>query len=124
MFVIKTRVGPSQIHGTGVFACENVAIGEPVWRFRPPFDQILSEQDIADLPKAAREYLQIYAYTSSDLGGQLVLSGDHARFLNHSDDPNTEARPFLSIARRWIASGDEITCDYGAFCVGWTGLDD
>jgi uncharacterized protein len=124
MFVIKTRVGPSQIHGTGVFACENVAIGGPVWRFHPPFDQILSEQDIADLPQAAREYLQIYAYTSSDLGGQLVLSGDHARFLNHSDDPNTEARPFLSIARRSIASGDEITCDYGAFCVGWTGLDD
>ena len=57
MFVIKTRVGPSSIHGTGVFACENVAIGEPVWRFHPPFDQILSERDIADLPKAAREYL-------------------------------------------------------------------
>jgi SET domain-containing protein len=58
------------------------------------------------------------------LGGQLVLSGDHARFLNHSDDPNTQARPFLSIARRSIASGDEITCDYGAFCVDWKGLDD
>ena len=124
MFVIKTRVGPSPIHGIGVFACEDVAAGGPVWRFHPPFDQILSEQEIADLPDAPREYLQKYAYPSSDLGGQLVLSGDHARFLNHSDDPNTEARPFLSIARKWIASGDEITCDYGAFCVGWTGFDD
>jgi hypothetical protein len=124
MFVIKTRVGPSPIHGNGVFACENVAIGDPIWRFHPPFDQILSEQDIAGLPKPAQEYLQIYAYTSADLGGQLVLSGDHARFLNHSDDPNTEARPFLSIARRSIAWGDEITCDYGAFCVAWTGLED
>ena len=124
MFVIKTRVGPSSIHGNGVFACENVAIGEPVWRFHPPFDQILSERDIAELPKAAREYLEMYAYTSSDLGGQLVLSGDHARFLNHSDDPNTEARPFLSIARRSIAPGEEITCDYGAFCVSWTGLEE
>lgn len=124
MFVIKTRVGPSSIHGIGVFACENAAIGEPVWRFHPPFDQILSERDIAQLPNAAREYLQIYAYTSSDLGGQFVLSGDHARFLNHSDDPNTEARPFLSVARRLIAPGDEITCDYGSFCVGWTGLED
>jgi hypothetical protein len=124
MFVIKTRVGPSSIHGTGVFACENVAIGDPVWRFHPPFDQILSERDIAKLPSVAREYLEMYAYPSSDLSGQLVLSGDHARFLNHSDDPNTEARPFLSVARRSIAPGDEITCDYGAFCVGWTGLND
>jgi hypothetical protein len=124
MFVIKTRVGPSSIHGTGVFACENVAIGEPIWRFHPPLDQILSERDIAELPKAAREYLEMYAYPSSDLSGQLVLSGDHARFLNHSDDPNTEARPFLSVARRSIAPGDEITCDYGAFCVSWTGLND
>jgi hypothetical protein len=124
MFVIKTRVGPSSIHGTGVFACENVAIGDPVWRFHPPFDQILSERDIAQLPSVAREYLEMYAYPSSDLSGQLVLSGDHARFLNHSDDPNTEARPFLSVARRSIAPGDEITCDYGAFCVGWTGLND
>ena len=88
MFVIKTRVGPSPIHGIGVFACEDVAAGGPVWRFHPPFDQILSEQEIANLPDAAREYLEIYAYTSSDLGGQLVLSGDHARFLNPSDDPN------------------------------------
>lgn len=124
MFVIKTRVGPSSIHGTGVFACENVAIGDPVWRFHPPFDQVLSERDIAKLPSVAREYLEMYAYPSSDLSGQLVLSGDHARFLNHSDDPNTEARPFLSVARRSIASGDEITCDYGVFCVGWTGLND
>ena len=124
MFVIKTRVGPSPIHGIGVFACEDVAVGGPVWRFHPPFDQILSEQEIADLPDAPREYIQKYAYPSSDLGGQLVLSGDHARFLNHSDDPNTEALPFLSIARRSIASDDEITCDYGAFCVGWTGFDD
>ena len=124
MFVIKTRVGPSPIHGTGVFACENVAIGGPVWRFHPPFDHILPEQDIAALPEAARQYLQIYAYTSLDLGGRLVLSGDHARFINHSDDPNPDARPVLSIARKSIASGDEITCDYGAFCVGWTGLND
>jgi uncharacterized protein len=93
-----------------------------VWRFHPPFDQILSQCDVAGLPKAARDYLETYAYRCLDLGGRLVLSGDHARFLNHSDDPNTEERPFVSIARRPIVPGDEITCNYAAFCTGWKGF--
>jgi hypothetical protein len=122
MFVIKTRVGPSTIHGIGVFACEDVPAGCVVWQFHPPFDQVLSQLDIAGLPEIAREYLEIYAYRCLDLGGKLVLSGDHARFLNHNDDPNTEERPFASIARRPIVRGEEITCDYGAFCTGWTGF--
>src|ERR1700761_6333927 len=122
MFVIRTRVGPSPIHGIGVFACEDVSAGEVVWRFHPPFDQVLSQSDVAALPVVARDYVEKYAYPCLDLSGELVLSGDHARFLNHSDDPNTEERPFFSIARRAIFIGDEITCDYGAFCTGWTGL--
>ena len=123
MFVITTRIGPSPIHGTGVFACEPVEAGGEVWRFHPPFDQVLTVQEIAALPAAARAFLTTYAYPSSELGGKLVLSGDHARFLNHSLDPNTEEKSFLSIARRPIRAGDEITCDYGAFCAGWTGFD-
>jgi hypothetical protein len=120
MFVIKTFVGPSAIHGNGVFSCEDVPLGDVIWRFHPPFDQILSDREVAELPQTARDYIEIYAYRCIDLGGKLVLSGDHARFLNHSDDANTQERPFFSIARKSIAAGDEITCDYGAFCADWT----
>ena len=42
-----------------------------VWRFHPPFDQILSPIDISSLPVIAREYLESYAYRSLDLGGNL-----------------------------------------------------
>lgn len=122
MFVIRTRVGPSQIHGNGVFACDGIAAGEEVWRFQPPFDQVLSDDDVANSSEIVREYLMMYAYRSVDLGGRLVLSGDHARHLNHSDNANTEERPFVSIARRQISPGEEITCDYGAFCAGWSGF--
>jgi uncharacterized protein len=124
MFIIKTRVGPSTIHGTGVFACEDVAIGAAIWRFHPPFDQVLSDDEVAALPDICRDFLAIYAYRSKDLDGKLVLCGDHASFLNHSNDPNTEERPFVSIARKPIAAGDEITCDYGAFCTDWHGFED
>jgi uncharacterized protein len=124
MFIIRTRVGPSTIHGTGVFACEDVTIGAPIWRYHPPFDQVLSADDIARLPDIGRDFLAIYAYRSKDLDGKTVLCGDHARFLNHSYDPNTEEQLFLSIARKPIATDDEITCDYGAFCTDWHGFDD
>jgi hypothetical protein len=30
----------------------------------------------------------------------------------------------MSVATRLIEAGDEITCDYGAFCLGWTGFDE
>lgn len=123
MFVIKTRVGPSSIHGTGVFAAQDVPVGGEVWHFNPAFDLVISESDVDALSDSAKEYIEMYSYRCLDLGGKRVLSGDHARFLNHSDDPNTEERPFLSIARKPIFAGDEITCDYGAFCAGWTGLE-
>jgi uncharacterized protein len=121
MFVIKTRVAPSAIHGLGVFACEEIAAGAEVWRFHPPFDIVVLEAALADLPNAVRLHLDMYAYRSVDLRGQLVLSGDNAKYLNHSDDPSLEELPFRSIARRRIAEGEEITCDYGAFCTDWNG---
>jgi hypothetical protein len=52
----------------------------------------------------------------------LAPPGDDAKFLNHSDDPNTHERRLSSIAARPIFAGDEITCDYGALCVDWPGL--
>ena len=69
-----------------------------------------------------RAHLDAYAYPAADLAGATVLCCDHATFLNHGHDPNTVERPFASVAARPIAAGEEITCDYGAFCVGWTGL--
>ena len=123
MFLMSTRVAPSKIHGLGVFACEPADIGTTVWRFDPAFDRIIAEEEIRSVPEAFRAYLNTYAYRAVDVGGALVLSCDHARFLNHSDNPNTEDRPFLSLARKPIAIGDEITCDYGAFCVGWNGFE-
>ena len=122
--MIKTRVGQSAIHGTGVFAAEDVTVGAPVWRFHPRVDQILSDADVAALPEACRIFLSVYAYKSKDLGGRLVLSGDHARFLNHSNDPNTEEHHFVSVACKPIRVDDEITCDYRAFCTDGLGFED
>jgi SET domain-containing protein len=123
MLLIRTRIGPSLIHGNGVFACETALPGTAVWRFDPDFDQVIAEAALPKTPAAFQEYLDMYAYPSADLEGRLLLPCDHAKFLNHSADPNTKALPFVSLANRLIQAGDEITCDYGSFCVGWTGFD-
>jgi uncharacterized protein len=124
MLLIRTRIGPSSIHGSGVFACEAALCGTAVWRFDPAFDRLISEAELTGMPVAFREYIDMYAYHSADLGGRLLLPCDHAKFLNHSVHPNTKTLPFISVANRLIEAGDEITCDYGAFCLGWAGFDE
>ena len=89
MFLIKTIIGASHIHGNGVFALEEVPHGTIVWRYDPTFDRVISDEELIGVPNAFLDYVNMYAYRSSDLGGRLVLPCDHAKFLNHSADPNT-----------------------------------
>ena len=122
MLLIRTRLAPSAIHGLGVFACDPVPAGAVVWQYDPRFDRTVTAEEFAAAPAAFRAFLEAYAYPSADLEGAMVLSCDNAKFLNHSDDPNTEESPFVSVACRMIGPGEEITCNYGAFCVGWSGF--
>ena len=123
MFLIRTSIRPSSIHGNGVFASEDVAAGTTIWRYEPAFDILITDEQLSATPAAFREYIDMYAYRSSDLNGRLLLPCDHAKFLNHSPDPNTSELPFVSIASRRIRLGEEITCDYSKFCINWTGFD-
>lgn len=122
MFLIATLLGPSAIHGLGVMAVEPVGAGSEIWRFEPGLDLVLPRTRVTGLPPAARRYLETYAYAASEFPDSLVLSGDNARFLNHSEDPNTDIRGRQTFARRDIATGDEITCDYRRCVEGWTGF--
>lgn len=122
MLLVRTRVGPSPIHGIGVFAAEAVTAGEAVWEFAPGLDLVIPHARIPTLPAAFRAYLATYAYVSHDVAEGVVLSCDHAKFLNHSEAPNTIIAPLVTRARHDIAAGEEITCDYRACCVGWNGF--
>jgi SET domain-containing protein len=57
-----------------------------------------------------------YAYLDHRLGCY-ILSVDHARFINHSEDPNvspdfSRERHGVGVATQDIQAGDEITIDY------------
>lgn len=123
MLVVRTRVGPSTIHGIGVFAAEPIRAGQAVWEFAPGLDLVIPLARIPTLPAAFQAYLATYAYLSNDVADGMVLSCDHAKFLNHSETPNTVIAPRVTHARQDIAEGEEITCDYRACCVGWNGFE-
>jgi len=119
MFLVRTYLAPSRIHGIGVFAGEDIAAGQAIWRFTAPVDQVIPFNVFEALPRAQREFLDIYTYESSYFGPGLVLNGDHARFLNHAGQPNTDNSGETTLAARAIAAGEEITCDYGVCCEGF-----
>ena len=114
--LIKTRVGPSPLHGMGLFAVEFVPRGARVWRFQAGFDHDFSPKQFAALPSLAREHTRWFCFVSK-VNGHVILSGDHACFINHSLEPNTGAlpsgkSPVTTVALRDIAAGEEITCNY------------
>lgn len=119
MILIKNRVGPSAIHGLGLFAVQAVPKGTAIWRFEPGFDHELSPAQFEALPAVAREHVRWFAFILP-ANGHFILSGDHACFMNHSAQPNTGAppdatEPVTTVALRDIAAGEELTCDYFAF---------
>lgn len=116
MMLIETRVRSSVIHGLGLFAVEFIPRGTPVWKFEPGFDHDFSPAQFAALPPLAQQHTRWFCFVSQ-ADGHVILSGDHACFINHSLSPNTGARtsaaaPVVTVALRDIAAGEEITCNY------------
>ena len=115
MLYVKTYIGPSKIHGTGLFAAEPIVKGAVVWRLIPRWDRIFLTEQIEQLPEHARAHLLIYGYVEKD---KMILCGDNAKFINHSASPTIHALPGWDnddVAVRDIVVGEELTGDYRHF---------
>ena len=113
MLSVRTRLGPSPIHGLGVFAIDPIPAGAVVWHLSQ-WDQRLSDADLAAMHPAALEGIRPWLYLQAD--GVWILCFDQARFMNHSATPNLDCTsPLFNTARCDINPGDELTCDYGEF---------
>lgn len=121
MFIIRTYVAPSSIHGLGCFADEDLKAGQPIWQFARGLDLVVPFEQIAAAPQAFRDYMETYAYVSPQVQGGMVLSCDHAKFLNHSDHANTVIDAATTRARWDIEKGMELTCDYRVCCADFLG---
>jgi hypothetical protein len=112
MLLIKTYIGKSAIHGLGLFAGERIRKGQKIWRFVEGFDRAYSPKAFARLPKAARDFIRTHGYR---VDGEILLTVDHDRHINHSEDANASWRAGYVVALRNIPKGSEITNDYREF---------
>lgn len=120
MLLVPTYTAASAIEGVGLFAAAPIAAGTLIWRFEPNFDRVIPEDVFASLPEAARSFVDRYGYITPQIPGGWVVSLDNTRFINHAVDPNTDNTTPVTYARRAIAQGEEITCNYSEFCTEFT----
>lgn len=115
MLLVKTRLGSSPIHGLGLFADQFIPNGTSIWQPHETFDVHFDQDTFESLPELTRSQISHYLYRCVD-SGQYVLCADDARFMNHSEKPNTvNGRSGHTVACRDIAPGEELTCDYFTF---------
>lgn len=100
MLASIVTVGASPIHGRGLFAVRPIHRGEYIGTFDGP----VAERD-------GRHVLWIYPEDEGEPVGR--RGANSLRFLNHSKAYNAEFHGFDLYATRDIASGAELTIDYG-----------
>jgi hypothetical protein len=102
--------------GYGLFATRLVPRGTVTW-VHDDLDQIVDPELERRLPRELAGLLEKYSYLEPR--GR-VLCWDHARFLNHSCQPNCRSTGFdLEVAVRDIQPGEELTDDYGSLNVDY-----
>src|SRR5947209_8685300 len=114
MLTVRTRIARSAINGFGVFADERIPANTLVWEHLAGFDLDL---EINSLPSPAQDYVRHFGNQVDP--GVYLLCGDHARFMNHSNNPNISSAVGKGYALRDIAAGEEITCDYREFDISF-----
>jgi uncharacterized protein len=90
-----------------------------LWQFTPGYDLEIALEEIALQPLEVREYFKHYGYLDFHLN-RYILCFDNARFINHSENPNTQPDytwdPHgMDIAIRDISKDEEITTNYHVF---------
>ena len=118
MYLVRTRLGKSDIEGIGLFAAEPIKKGSIVWTITE-WDRRFDREDLDVLPDLARQLILCYGYYDTD-NEYYVLDVDNGRFTNHSYTPNliitakgTEEEDLCAV--RDIDAGEELTIDYRTF---------
>ena len=98
----NVTIGPSTIHGLGLFAARRIRKGEVIGRYEGP--EVTVEED-------GDHVLWIY---DEDEDREYGINGQtETRFVNHSRSPNANFEGEELTALTTIRPGEEITHDYG-----------
>lgn len=115
MLLIKTYLKETDGKGIGLFAGEKIA-AQTMWhKDEELFDRKFSKQFVIE--NGLEKYFYHYAtyHLEEDC---FYLCSDNARFVNHSETPNTyyDKNKGGCFALMDIEEGEEITCDYRTIC--------
>lgn len=64
MLIIGNKVGPSSVHGTGVFTTEDIAAGQVIWVCHKELDPLITFEEWEKLPEHPKAYFKGYMYWS------------------------------------------------------------
>jgi SET domain-containing protein len=109
-------ISKSNIHGCGVFAAQPIKKGETIYSANK-----LESKDyvFGRLSKHRQEWVKKYGWQSIRSKKWMWCEGEWS-YANHSDSPNVDdTGDFLSVAKRNIDIGEELTVDYKSFMENW-----
>jgi hypothetical protein len=101
----------NKIVGFGIFATKHIPKGTIVW-VGDPLDLHISWERWQSLPPTVQQGMQKYIYPD---GNGYVVNWDHARYMNHSCEPNCLGARNFYIAVRDIPPGAELSDDYSCY---------
>lgn len=104
--------------GFGLFATRDIQAGELIQQYEECAHVLASRRHIDRHWRGIQQqWFQQYAYPlTNELYVLWSANPEDWRPLNHSCDPNTWLNNMDMVARRDIASGEELTMDYAMFC--------
>lgn len=115
MLRVKTKIGPSGVHGTGLFADQFIPKGTITWQYDAKLDTSYSKETVDSLDDLRRGFFLFYCYYDKNLD-KLILCSDNQRFINHSTkNANVISTPNSDTAARDIQIGEELLSDYKQF---------
>lgn len=114
MIVVKTFLKETKHKGIGLFAGQFLPKGTIWWKETLNFDKIITNDEYFVANELEREFYDTYMFVKSD--GTMYMCVDNARFINHSNNPNTTNAGNDCVTSRDIKVGEELTCDYREIC--------
>ena len=123
---IDTKIGDSEIPeaGKGAFSNQYVKQGQLVSKWNNKKDKNYQDSELKFMKPDEKNEFEEFASLEDN---RWYLSGDNAKYMNHSSDPNVGVLPGVGpnakrerIALRDINKGEELTIDYNE--VGTDGI--
>lgn len=103
----------SDYKGYGLITTQDIPKGTITF-VQDGLDIVIPSENVSNVPPNLLEH--VYKYSYEDYLGNLIISWDLAKYMNHDDEANTLTTGYgFEIAIRDIKKGEELTDDYRIF---------